>query len=86
MVLFAQFLLRLAFGLAACMATVSPRLVSSGYFRNHLYVTLGLAAMAALATGAVGSGGAPPPYASSQPRAGTQPQPPPPFKPAQPRF
>ncbi|MBX3432644.1 MAG: hypothetical protein KF847_04940 [Pirellulales bacterium] len=57
MVLFAQFLLRLAFGLAACMATVSPRLVSSGYFRNHLYVTLGLAAMAALATGAIGSGG-----------------------------
>jgi hypothetical protein len=48
MVLLTQFLLRLAFGLAAGMALVSPRQVSSGYFRNHLYVTLGLTALAAL--------------------------------------
>ena len=57
MALFAQFLLRLAFGLAACMATVSPQWVASGYFRNHLYVTLGLSAMASLLLGSLGSPG-----------------------------
>jgi hypothetical protein len=31
------------------MAITSPRQVSSGYFRNHLYVTLGLSTLAALA-------------------------------------
>ena len=30
------------------MAIVSPRQVTSGYFRNHLYVTLGLTSLAAL--------------------------------------
>ncbi len=49
MSLLAQFLLRLAFGLAVGMAITSSRQVSSGYFRNHLYVTLGLATLAALA-------------------------------------
>jgi hypothetical protein len=48
MLLLTQFLLRLTFGLAVGMAVTSPRLVSSGYFRNHLYVTLGLATLAAL--------------------------------------
>ena len=48
MELLAQFLLRLAFGLAVGMAITSPRKVSSGFFRNHLYVTLGLATLAAL--------------------------------------
>ncbi|MGI9428658.1 MAG: hypothetical protein ACR2NM_08380 [Bythopirellula sp.] len=48
MALLVQFLLRLTFGLALGMALTSPKLVSSGYFRNHLYVTLGLAALAAL--------------------------------------
>jgi hypothetical protein len=48
MLLLTQFLLRLAFGMAAGMAIVSPRQVTSGYFRNHLYVTLGLTALAAL--------------------------------------
>jgi hypothetical protein len=48
MLLFAEFLLRLAFGLAGAMAIVSPRFVTSGYFRNHLYVTMGLALLAAL--------------------------------------
>ena len=48
MALLAQFLLRLSFGLAVGMAVTSPRLVSSGYFRNHLYVTLGLTTLAAL--------------------------------------
>lgn len=43
-----EFLLRLSFGLSAAMATVSHRQVTSGYFRNHLYVTLGLSALAAL--------------------------------------
>jgi hypothetical protein len=44
-----QFLFRLAFGLAAGMAVTSPRDVSSGYFRNHLWVILGLNTLAALA-------------------------------------
>jgi hypothetical protein len=48
MAILVQFLLRLAFGLAVGMAVTSPRLVSSGYYRNHLYVTLGLATLAAL--------------------------------------
>lgn len=48
MVILNQFLLRLAFGLAVGMAVTSPRQVSSGYFRNHLYVTLGLSTLAAL--------------------------------------
>jgi hypothetical protein len=43
-----QFLLRLAFGLALGMALTPSRLVSSGYYRNHLYVTLGMATLAAL--------------------------------------
>jgi hypothetical protein len=49
MAILVQFLLRLSFGLAVGMAAVSPRLVSSGYYRNHLYVTLGLTTLAALA-------------------------------------
>lgn len=48
MALLVQFLLRLAFGLAAGMAIVSPRQVTSGYYRNNLYVALGLSALAAL--------------------------------------
>lgn len=48
MALLVQFLLRLTFGLALGMAITSPKLVTSGYFRNHLYVTLGLSALAAL--------------------------------------
>ena len=48
MEILSQFLLRLAFGLAVGMAITSSRQVSSGYFRNHLYVTLGLATLAAL--------------------------------------
>jgi len=48
MSLLIQFLLRLTFGLALGMAITSPKLVTSGYFRNHLYVTLGLASLAAL--------------------------------------
>ena len=48
MALLTEFLLRLSFGLAAGMTIASPRLVTSAYFRNHLYVTLGLSALAAL--------------------------------------
>src|SRR5689334_176219 len=48
MQILAQFLLRLAFGLALGMAITSSRQVSSGYFRNHLYVTLGLSTLATL--------------------------------------
>ena len=55
MEILSQFLLRLAFGLAVGMAIKSPRLVSSGFFRNHLYVTLGLATLAALSLFQIGS-------------------------------
>ena len=43
-----QFLLRLSFGLALGMAITSPRQVAAGYFRTHLYVTLGLTTLATL--------------------------------------
>jgi hypothetical protein len=55
MSLLAQFLLRLAFGLAVGIAITSPRQVSSGFYRNHLYVTLGLATLAALALSSLSS-------------------------------
>jgi hypothetical protein len=55
MSLLAQFLLRLAFGLAVGMGITPSRQVSSGYFRNHLYVTLGLNTLAALALTKLGS-------------------------------
>ncbi|HWB01054.1 MAG TPA: hypothetical protein VG713_21330 [Pirellulales bacterium] len=48
MLLLLQFLFRLSFGMAAAMATVSPRQVSSGYYRNNLYVLLGLNVLASL--------------------------------------
>ena len=48
MEILAQFLIRLAFGLAVGMAITSPQKVSSGFFRNHLYVTLGLTTLATL--------------------------------------
>ncbi|MEM8944218.1 MAG: hypothetical protein AAGD11_03470 [Planctomycetota bacterium] len=48
MALLVQFLLRLTFGLALGMLVTSSKQVTSGYFRNHLYVTLGLSALAAL--------------------------------------
>lgn len=48
MALLTEFLLRLSFGMAAGMAIVPARQVTSGYYRNHLYVTLGLSAFAAL--------------------------------------
>jgi hypothetical protein len=48
MTILVQFLLRLTFGLAAGMIIASPRQVTSGYFRNNLYVALGLTTLAAL--------------------------------------
>jgi hypothetical protein len=48
MAILAQFLLRLAFGLAVGMAITPPEKVSSGFYRNHSYVTLGLTALASL--------------------------------------
>lgn len=49
MSLLVQFILRASFGLALGMALTSPRQVTSGYFRNHLYVLLGGNSLAALA-------------------------------------
>jgi hypothetical protein len=43
-----QFLLRLAFGLALAMLLTPPKQVTSGFFRNHAYVLLGLGALATL--------------------------------------
>ncbi|HVU89151.1 MAG TPA: hypothetical protein VHD36_17635 [Pirellulales bacterium] len=51
MAILIQFVLRLAFGMAAAMTLVPPRQVTSGYYRNNLYVLLGLNALAALAIG-----------------------------------
>jgi hypothetical protein len=48
MAILTQFLLRMSFGLAFGMAITSPRDVTSGYFRNHLYVLLGLNVLATL--------------------------------------
>jgi hypothetical protein len=48
MTLLTEFLLRASFGLAVGMAITSARQVTSGYYRNHLYVTLGLTSLAAL--------------------------------------
>ncbi len=48
MLILTQFLLRLSFGMAAAMTLVSPRKVTSGYYRNNLYVLLGLNVLAAL--------------------------------------
>ncbi|MEX2142746.1 MAG: hypothetical protein WD894_26055 [Pirellulales bacterium] len=49
MPLLADFVFRLAFGLALAMGLTSPARVTSGYFRNHLYVLLGLNVIATLA-------------------------------------
>jgi hypothetical protein len=48
MLVLTQFLFRLSFGLALSMTITSPRRVTSGYFRNHLYVLLGMNVLAAL--------------------------------------
>ena len=49
MLILTQFVLRLSFGLALAMGLTSPRKVTSGYFRNHSYVLMGLAVLATLA-------------------------------------
>jgi hypothetical protein len=43
-----EFLMRLSLGLALAMAVTSPVQVTAGFFRNHLYVVLGLAFLAFL--------------------------------------
>ncbi len=48
MSLLVQFIFRLSFGLSLAMALTSPRQVTSGYYRNHLYVILGLNVLATL--------------------------------------
>ncbi|MEM9352345.1 MAG: hypothetical protein AAGA92_04980 [Planctomycetota bacterium] len=48
MLLLVDFLMRLSFGLCFGMAITPHNKVTSGYYRNHLYVVLGLAALAAL--------------------------------------
>ena len=58
-----QFALRLSFGLGLGMAITSPRLVTSGYFRNTTYVLLGLNVLASLV--AFGGESTLPAYAAS---------------------
>jgi hypothetical protein len=48
MQILAQFLFRMSFGLALGMALTPPRQVTSGYYRNHLYVLLGFNVLATL--------------------------------------
>lgn len=48
MAILTQFLFRMSFGLALGMAITSPREVTSGYYRNHLYVLLGMNVLATL--------------------------------------
>ena len=48
MAILTQFVLRLSFGLALGMALTDPRQVTSGYYRNHLYVLLGLNVLAVM--------------------------------------
>jgi hypothetical protein len=48
MLILIQFLLRATFGMAAAMAYTSPKEVTSGYYRNHLYVLLGFNVLASL--------------------------------------
>jgi hypothetical protein len=43
-----QFAYRLMFGMALAMACTSPRYVTAGYYRNHLYVLLGLSVLATM--------------------------------------
>ncbi|HZZ72957.1 MAG TPA: hypothetical protein VFE24_11950 [Pirellulales bacterium] len=49
MLILIQFLLRTSFGMAGAMALTSAKQVTSGYYRNHLYVLLGLNVLATLA-------------------------------------
>ena len=48
MLILVQFLLRLAFGLALAMVLTPSKQVTSGFYRNHAYVLLGLGTLAAL--------------------------------------
>jgi hypothetical protein len=46
--LLVQFLFRLTFGMALAMAITPPKLVTSGYYRVHLWVLMGLNTLASL--------------------------------------
>ena len=48
-VLLVQFIFRLTFGMALAMAITPSKLVTSGYYRVHLWVLMGLNTLAALA-------------------------------------
>ncbi|GAG95870.1 unnamed protein product, partial [marine sediment metagenome] len=54
-----QFVLRCAFGLVAAMLVTSSRSVTSGFFRVHLWVVLGLNTLGALAIGSQRAAGTP---------------------------
>jgi hypothetical protein len=61
-----QFIFRLSFGMALGMALTNPRQVTSGYYRVHLYVLLGLNVLATMvALGARDSHGLAPPLAAA---------------------
>jgi hypothetical protein len=54
MTLLGQFVLRLVFGTSLAMACTPSKLVTSGYYRNNLYVLLGLNSLAGLVAWAGG--------------------------------
>jgi hypothetical protein len=56
MIVLLEFAYRLAFGLALAMAITPPRWVTSGYYRIHSYVLLGLGVLAATVSWIEGSG------------------------------
>lgn len=56
MLVLSQFIFRLSFGLALAMMFVGARHVTSGYFRNNLYVLLGLNFLATVVAWLAGSG------------------------------
>ena len=57
MTILGQFVLRLVFGTSLAMACTPSRLVTSGYYRNNLYVLLGLNSLAGLVAWTGGSRG-----------------------------
>jgi hypothetical protein len=52
-VLLVEFLFRLTFGVAVAMAVTPSRWVTSGFYRVHLWVLMGLQTLAALALGSI---------------------------------
>ncbi|MDP7205220.1 MAG: hypothetical protein QGH11_06625, partial [Pirellulaceae bacterium] len=55
-----HFLVRIAMGIAFSLGLTSHRQVTSGFFRIHLWVVMGIAVLAALVAWSLGSQGSTP--------------------------